>query len=93
MFSFEICGRMGKLEITALGGSYGIERLAHYHMLPEMGPTPTTIYEYPTSDQSWDSELSDFPQEIKLGRAPDPGIEDAQAALRLVEQLYPGSRP
>jgi len=91
LFSFEIFGRMGKLEITGLGGSYGLERLAHYQMLPEMGPPPTTIYEYPMADDSWDLEISEFIEDTRLGRQPNPGIPDAQAALRLVEQLYSGS--
>ena len=38
LFSFEIYGRHGKLQIEGLGGSYGTERLYHYEMLPEMGP-------------------------------------------------------
>ena len=88
LFSFEICGRVGKLEITGLGGSYGIERLAHYQMQPEMGPPPTTIYEYPMGDDSWELEFSEFLKDIECGRTPQPGIADAQAALRIVEQLY-----
>ena len=47
LFSFEIYGRDGKIEINGLGGSYGVERLAYYRMLPEMGPPETTIWEYP----------------------------------------------
>ena len=43
MFSFELYGRDGKLDISGLGGSYGVERLAHYRMLPEMGPPETVI--------------------------------------------------
>jgi predicted dehydrogenase len=88
LFSFEICGRTGKLEITGLGGSYGTERLAHYQMLPEMGPPPTTIYEYPMADDSWELEFSEFLKDIELRRTPQPGIAEAQAALRIVEQLY-----
>ncbi len=88
LFSFEICGRVGKLEITGLGGSYGTERLAHYQMLPEMGPPPTTIYEYPMADDSWELEFSEFLQDIEQNRTPQPGIPEAQAALRIVEQLY-----
>ena len=42
IFSFEIYGRTGKLEITGLGGSYGVERLVFYQMTPEMGPPVTT---------------------------------------------------
>lgn len=92
LFSFEICGRMGKLEITGLGGSYGTERLAHYQMLPEMGPPPTTIYEYPMPDNSWEVEVQEFLTDIRLKRPPQPGLSDARAALELVAQLYARSR-
>ena len=92
LFSFEITGRMGKLEVTGLGGSYGTERLAHYRMQPEMGPPPTTIYEFPMADNSWELELSEFLRDIRENREPSPGIEDAQAVLRLVEALYARGR-
>jgi predicted dehydrogenase len=88
MFSFEIAGRMGKLEIEGLGGSYGTERLIHYQMLPEMGPPPTTIYEYPMPDNSWEVEITEFLEDIRSGREPRPGIDDAQATLEIIEQLY-----
>ena len=91
LFSFEIYGRMGKLEIAGLGGSYGTERLSHYQLLPDMGPPPTTIYEYPMADNSWEAEISTFVEDIRTKREPQPGIQDAQAALKLVEQLYAGS--
>ena len=88
LFSFEIYGRTGKLEISGLGGSYGVERLAHYHMLPEMGPPPTEIWEYPMADDSWEMEFRAFLEDIRIGRRPDPGIDAAQAALRVVEAVY-----
>jgi predicted dehydrogenase len=88
LFSFEIAGRMGKLEIEGLGGSYGTERLIHYQMLPEMGPPPTTIYEYPMPDNSWEIEIAEFMEDIRSGRQPQPGVNDAQAALEIIEQLY-----
>jgi predicted dehydrogenase len=90
MFSFEICCRKGKLEISGLGGSYGPERLAHYQMQPEMGPPPTTVYEYPMADDSWNREFQAFVEDIENGRARCPGVNDAQAALRIVERLYEG---
>jgi predicted dehydrogenase len=85
LFSMEICGRKGKLEITGLGGSYGVERLAHYRMPAAMGPPETVIHEYPMADDSWQMEFADFLEDIRLGREPQPGIADAQAALRVVE--------
>jgi predicted dehydrogenase len=88
LFSFEIFGRLGKLEITGLGGSYGTERLAHYAMTPELGPPPTTIYEYPMPDDSWEREVAEFLTDISEDRAPSPSIEDARAALLVIESVY-----
>src|SRR5579862_3752151 len=88
LFSFEISGHNAKLEITGLGGSYGTERLAFYRMLPEMGPPDTTIWEYPMADHSWQDELADFLEDIRLSRRPSPGLDDAEAALEIVEAVY-----
>jgi predicted dehydrogenase len=90
LFSFEVAGRMGKLEVSGLGGSYGTERLTYYRMLAEMGPPVTTIWEYPMADNSWELESASFLEDIQLGRQPRPGLEDAQAALRVVERIYEG---
>jgi len=92
LFSFEIFGQTGKLELTGLGGSYGVERLAYYRMLPEMGPPETTIWEYPMPDTSWEQEFAEFVEDIRLGRQPAAGLADAWAALRIVERVYEGSR-
>lgn len=88
LFSFEIYGRDGKLEINGLGGSYGTERLAYYAMSAAMGPPETTTWEYPMADDSWEKEFAAFLEDIRLRRQPDPGIADAQAALRIVEEIY-----
>jgi predicted dehydrogenase len=88
LFSFEICGRDGKLEIAGLGGSYGTERLTLYAMKPEMGPPETTAWEFPMTDDSWEIEFAEFREDIRLQRQPRPGIADAQAALRVVERVY-----
>jgi predicted dehydrogenase len=87
-FSFEIYGRTGKLEITGLGGSYGVERVTFYRMSPAMGPPETTAWEYPMADDSWEAEFREFLDDIRLGREPSPGLADAQAALRVVERVY-----
>ena len=88
LFSFEICGRDGKLEIAGLGGSYGTERLTYYKMSAAMGPPETTAWEYPMADNSWETEFAEFLEDIRLGREPRPGIADAQAALRIIECVY-----
>lgn len=88
LFSFEISGRAGKLEISGLGGSYGPERLTWYKMSAEMGPPETSAWEYPMADDSWHAENTAFLEDIRLVRQPDPGIADAQAALRIIESVY-----
>jgi predicted dehydrogenase len=88
LFSFELFGRDGKLEVRGLGGSYGTETLAHYAMSPEMGPPETTIYEYPMGDDSWDAEFAAFLADIEAHRRPDPTIADARAALAVIERIY-----
>jgi predicted dehydrogenase len=88
MFSFEIYGRDGKLQVDGLGGSYGLERLAFYKMLPEMGPPETTIWEYPGEDSSWHAEFAHLLECIATGQMPSGTLDDAHAALRIVGQIY-----
>lgn len=88
LFSLEIYGTRAKLQIDGLGGSYGVERLTLYKMLPEMGPPETTSWEYPGGDRSWELEFVEFVDDIRLGRAPAAGLADARAALAVVEEVY-----
>jgi predicted dehydrogenase len=87
-FSWELYGRLGKLQIDGLGGSYGPERLTWYRMRPEMGPPDTQVFEYPTPDDSWSVEMAEFIEDIRVARAPAAGLGDAMAALAVVEQIY-----
>ncbi|MBE9572093.1 MAG: Gfo/Idh/MocA family oxidoreductase, partial [Proteobacteria bacterium] len=87
-FSFEIYGKDAKIEISGLGGSYGVEKLTYYKMLPQMGPPETTSWEYPFPDLSWENELKEFMEDIRFGRRPSPGLEDAKAALEVIEKVY-----
>jgi predicted dehydrogenase len=88
LFSMEIYGRDAKLEISGLGGSYGVERLTYYKMLPEMGPPETTSWEYPMGDDSWAVELAEFYDDIRLNREPSAGLKDAHEVLKVVERIY-----
>jgi predicted dehydrogenase len=88
LFSFEIYGKQAKLHIEGLGGSYGIERLAFYKMLPQLGPPETTIWEYPMGDHSWELEFREFLEDISLQRTPSASLHDAYAALVVVEKIY-----
>ena len=88
LFSLEIYGRTAKLHIEGLGGSYGVEKLYFYKMLPEMGPPETTAWEYPRGDQSWALELRAFEDDIRQGRTPATGLAEARAALEVVSAIY-----
>ena len=92
LFSLEIYGRDAKLQIEGLGGSYGVERLAFYKMLPQMGPPETTIWEFPGADSSRKVEFAEFLEDIRLNRVPAAGLADARAALSVVEQIYAAGR-
>lgn len=87
-FSFEIYGRKGKIDINGLGGSYGVERISFYKMSEQMGPPETFIWEYPMADDSWEVEFKNFVEDIRLNRQPEVSLVDAQAALRIVEEIY-----
>lgn len=88
LFSMEVYGRTGKLHVEGLGGSYGVERLTWYRMLPEMGPPETQAWEYPRGDRSWAIEFERLLEDIRLGRTPDAGLDDARATLMVVEEVY-----
>jgi predicted dehydrogenase len=87
-FSMEIYGKAGKLDLNGLGGSYGVERLTWYKMLPEMGPPETTAWEYPMGDNSWALEMAEFYDDIHHNREPAAGLNDALAALTVIQKIY-----
>lgn len=88
IFSMEIYGKLGKLDLSGLGGSYGLEKITWYRMLPEMGPPETLSWEYPMGDDSWAVEIEELFADIRLDREPAAGLRDAQAALKVVESIY-----
>jgi predicted dehydrogenase len=91
MFSLEIYGREGKLEIKGLGGSYGVESLTFYRMLPGMGPPETTRWEYPFIDRSWETETAEFIAAINEGRRPIGDAADAVGSMSVIERVYQGA--
>ncbi len=92
LFCFEVFGRNGKLQVDGLGGSYGLESLTLYRMMPEMGPPKTTRWEFPGDDGSWGEEWRHMMVCIREGTKPSGGLEDAAAALDVVHRAYGASR-
>jgi predicted dehydrogenase len=91
LFSMEIYGKNGKLDIFGLGGSYGVEKLTFYKMLPQMGPPETVTWEYPMADNSWSIEFQEFCEDIALDRTPSATLYDAFEVLKIVEKIYKDS--
>ena len=73
LFSLEIYGRDAKLHIEGLGGSYGVERLTYYKMLPQMGPPATSVWEFPGGDGPWRPAMEAFEAGIQPRPRPGPG--------------------
>lgn len=94
LFSFEVFGRDGKLQVDGLGGSYGVERLTLHRMRPEMGPPETQTWDYPGEDLSWRDEYAHLLECLARGRVPEGTLDDARAALDLIARAYalPGRR-
>jgi len=88
LFSMEIYGKLGKLDLSGLGGSYGLEKITWYRMLPEMGPPETIAWEYPMVDDSWSVEIAEFFDNIRFNREPSASLADASASLQIVEKIY-----
>lgn len=88
LFSMEIYGRFGKLDLSGLGGSYGVEKITWYNMLPQMGPPETTTWEYPMGDDSWEIEIAEFFEDIRFDREPSASLGDARASLQIIGEIY-----
>ena len=90
LFSLEIYYAKGKLHLEGLGGSYGLEKLTYYKMLPKMGPPPSETWEWPEKDNSWEIEIKEFLKGVNSNRL-DKYLVDVDSAiknLRVVEKIY-----
>ncbi len=87
MFSMEIYGRDGKLQIEGLGGSYGQESLTFYKMLPQMGPPETQRWDYPGTDESWRLEFEHFIRAVEGNPSHCSTLNDAQRALAIAQTI------
>ena len=87
IFSLEVYGETGKLEISGLGGSYGTEKLTHYKMLPEMGPPETNSWEF-NEDNSWKLEVGEFIENIVKKNTHSSNLSSSIKVLELVKEIY-----
>ena len=87
-FSIEVYGKLGKIEISGLGGSYGLEKCTLYKRPENFGYPETTVWEYPGEDLSWETEFKDFLKDIKYQRSPSASLENALEAWHVINKIY-----
>ena len=92
LFSIEIYGKKGKIELNGLGGSYGTERVTFYKMLKTMGPPETYSWEYPMPDNSWEYEINKFYDDITQDRNVDASLLQARLCHEVIEKIYKDSK-
>ena len=91
LFSFEVFGESGYLEIEGLGGSYGPERLVIGERRASGAPSEQQI-EFLGEDTSWAAEWAEFTAAIREERAPEASGWDGWQALRLAAAAYESAR-
>lgn len=88
MFSMEIYGQTGKIEISGLGRSYGLETLIFHKMLPEMGPPITETWNFPEPDDSWALEIGEFLDDLLIGSNKSDNLDSSLEVLRVIGEMY-----
>lgn len=88
MFSLEIYGKTGKIEITGLGRSYGVETLTFHKMLPEMGPPISETWVFPEPDDSWSIEIGEFIDDIQYGTSKSDNLDSSLEVLQVISEIY-----
>jgi predicted dehydrogenase len=88
MFSLEIYGRKGKIDISGLGGSYGEEKLTLYNMKPSMGIPDMQNWDFPSRDDSWNLEFLDFIEKIRSNSTETENLKSSIKVLKLIEDIY-----
>ena len=91
LFSFEVYGDMGSLEVLGKGGSYGQETLIHSKK--NLGFAPTVeVFIFPGGDESWEHEWENFVDAVMRKAKLVGTAEDGTRANQIIEALYRSSR-
>lgn len=91
LFSFEVFGAEGYLEVEGLGGSYGTE-LLKVGKRDFFAPFQDVVTEYRGGDVSWKAEWQEFRAAIRERRPPLGDGRDGVAALRAALAVYESER-
>lgn len=88
LFSLEIYGKKGKIEVNGLGRSYGVETVTFHKMLDEMGPPQSESWSFDSPDSSWSLELDEFLFDIINGTNKSNNVSSSLSVLKLVKEIY-----
>jgi len=91
IFSFEIFGSQGYININGLGGSYGKESLEIGYRNSKGGIPDIKKYNYSDDDNSWALEWNEFKLAIKQNREPIGNAQDGYEANKIVDAIYKSS--
>jgi predicted dehydrogenase len=91
IFSFEIFGSQGYLQIEGKGGSYGTERLIHGRRRKQFGVPIVKEYTFSSGDASWNREWKNFVGAMRKKASVCGGSLDGIYANAVVEALYASS--
>ena len=87
VFSFEIFGTDGYIEVDGLGGSYGLEKLT-FGKREFDGPFATEVTEFRGGDISWREEWREFIASLDEGRRPIGDGHDGLVAMEVAMAAY-----
>lgn len=91
LFSFEIFGELGYLQIEGKGGSYGKETLAYGRR--KLGFAPDVeVFEFEADDMSWAREWENFAGAVLRERKIMGDAFDGLRANQVVEAVYESSK-
>jgi predicted dehydrogenase len=92
VFSLEIFGRDGFLELSGRDGHYGPPKLVCSKRKADHSRPEQEIFEYSSQNNSWAREWSDFINAIETGIEPMGNGNDAFRAQQIVDAAYESSR-
>ena len=92
IFSFEIFGTDGYLNINGLGGSYGPETLEYGKRNSNGGKPIVETFSFPEEDLSWKKEWFEFKSAIQEQREPIGNSLDGLKANNIINSIYQSSK-
>ena len=91
LFSFELFGRDGYIQVEGLGSGYGSER-AILGRRDFSAPFGEDVIEFRGPDPCWAGQWNEFVSAVEDGREPLVSGQDGVEALRLVHAAYESAR-